>query len=62
MKGSKLLSDFFVDQKFTEWQKRNVWLLVSADGDILWVVGHRMDDRFKVVLETKSVFRCERVQ
>ena len=48
MKGSKLLSDFFVDQKFTEWQKRKVWLLVSADGDILWVVGHRIDDRFKI--------------
>ena len=59
MKGSKLLSDFFVDQKFTEWQKHNVWLLVSADGDILWVVGHRIDDRVKVTSETKSVFRCE---
>ena len=58
MKGSKLLSDFFVDQKFTEWQKRNAWLLVSADGDILWVVGQRIDDRFKVTSETKSVFRC----
>ena len=59
MKGSKLLSDFFVDQKFTEWQKRDVWLLVSAVGDILWVIGHRIDDRFKVTSETKSVFRCE---
>ena len=59
MKGSKLLSDFFVDQKFTEWEKRNVWLLVSANDDILWVVGHRIDDRFKVTAETNSVFRCE---
>ena len=59
MKGSKLLSDFFVDQKFTEWQKQHVWLLVSAEGDILWVVGQRIDDRYKVTAETKSVFRCE---
>ena len=59
MKGSKLLSDFFVDQKFTEWQKRNVFLLTSADGTILWVVGHRIDDRYKVTSETKSVLRCE---
>ena len=58
MKGSKLLSDFFVDQKFTEYQKQNVWLLVSADGDILWVVGYRMDDRFKIVDDTKTVFEC----
>ena len=58
MKGSKLLSDFFVDQKLTEYQKQNVWLLVSADGDILWVVGYRMDDRFKIVNDTKTVFEC----
>lgn len=59
MKGSKLLSDFFVDQKFTEWQKQNTWLLASADNDILWVVGLRIDDRFKVTTGTKTVFRCE---
>ena len=58
MKGSKLLSDFFVDQKFTEYQKQNVWLLVSAEGDILWVVGYRMDDRFKIANDTKTVFEC----
>ncbi len=58
MKGSKLLSDFFVDQKFTEWQKQNVWLLVSAEGDILWVVGYRIDERFKIVNDTKTVFQC----
>ena len=58
MKGSKLLSDFFVDQKFTEYQKQNVWLLVSAGGDILWVVGHRIDERFKTISETKIIFRC----
>ena len=62
MKGSKLLSDFFVDQKFTEWQKRKVWLLVSADGDILWVVGHRIDDRFKIKKETKTIFECRMVK
>ena len=61
MKGSKLLSDFFVDQKFTEWQKQNIWLLVSSNGDILWVVGYRIDDRYKVDNGTKSVLRCERI-
>ena len=58
MKGSKLLSDFFVDQKFTEYQKQNVWFLVSADGEIIWVVGYRIDDRFKIVNDTKTVFEC----
>ena len=59
MKGSKLLSDFFVDQKFTEAQKANAFLLVSADNEILWVVGYRIDDRYKVSSETKSILLCE---
>ena len=59
MKGSKLLSDFFVDQKFTEYQKQNVWLLVSADNAIVWMVGHRIDERFKTNSETKIIFRCQ---
>ena len=59
MKGSKLLSDFFVDQKFTEWKKQNIWLQVSADNEILWVVGYRIDDKYKVTKDTKCVFRCE---
>ena len=58
MKGSKLLSDFFVDQKFTETQKENVLLLVSADNQILWVIGYRIDERYKVTSETKSIYQC----
>jgi len=61
MKGSKLLSDFFVDQKFTEVQKQNVFLLVSAENEILWVLDQRIDDRYKVTSETKSIFRCDLV-
>ena len=62
MKGSKLLSDFFVDQKFTEYQKQNVWLLVSADGDIVWVVGHRIDERFKVMDSTQMIFCANKLK
>ena len=58
MKGSKLLSDFFMDQKFTEAQKESVWILTTSENEILWVVGHRIDDRFKVTNSTKSVFVC----
>ena len=62
MKGSRLLSDFFVDQKFMEYQKQNVWLLASADGDILWVVGYRIDERYKVSISTKTIFLCKQTQ
>jgi tRNA(Ile)-lysidine synthase len=62
MKGSKLLSDFFVDQKFTDAQKDQVLLLVSAENEILWIVGYRIDDRFKVTSETKIIFQCSWVR
>ena len=55
MKGSKLLSDFFVDQKMTTRQKEECQVLTSADGEIVWVVGRRIDDRFKVTDKTKTV-------
>lgn len=58
MKGMKLLSDFFVDQKLTNAQKEAQWLLLSAKGEVLWVVGRRIDDRAKVTVETNSILEC----
>ena len=55
MKGSKLLSDFFVDQKMSTRQKEECQVLTTADGEIVWVVGKRIDDRFKVTDKTKTV-------
>ena len=55
MRGSKLLSDFFVDQKMTTRQKEACHVLTTADNRIVWVVGRRVDDRFKVTAETKTV-------
>ena len=48
MKGrSRLVSDLFSDMKFDESQKRNCWLL-EADGDIIWVLGCRAGDLYRV--------------
>ncbi len=55
MKGSKLLSDFFVDQKMTTRQKEECHVLVTATNEIVWVVGRRIDDRYKVTDKTKTV-------
>lgn len=41
MKGSKLVSDYFNDHKFSRYQREHCWLLADAQGDILWLVGHR---------------------
>ena len=47
MRGSKLVSDLFVDQKMSELEKRDTWLL-EADGTIVWVVGRKSSSAFSV--------------
>ena len=59
MKGSKLLSDFFNDLGFSEYQKRNVWIMEDAGGLILWVVGYRINDKVKILDSTKVIFQCD---
>ncbi|HSG67245.1 MAG TPA: tRNA lysidine(34) synthetase TilS [Bacteroidales bacterium] len=58
MKNFKKLSDFFVDGKYSLLQKERCWLLCSGE-DIVWVVGDRIDDRYKVTDETTLVYRME---
>ena len=57
MKGSRLLSDFLKDLKLTTSQKENVSVLLTANGEIVWVVGYRVDERFKVTEKTISVLK-----
>ncbi|MCK9450577.1 MAG: tRNA lysidine(34) synthetase TilS [Bacteroidales bacterium] len=59
MKGSKLLSDYFIDNKFSELEKRNSFLLLTADDQIVWLIGHRIDDSFKITSQTKVIYRIE---
>ena len=55
MKGSRLLSDFLKDLKLTTRQKEECQVLTTTKDEIVWVVGRRIDDRFKVTEATKSV-------
>ncbi|WP_282038052.1 tRNA lysidine(34) synthetase TilS [Saccharicrinis aurantiacus] len=54
MKNFKKLSDFFIDQKYSLKQKEDAWLLLSG-GDIIWIIGDRGDDRYKITAKTKRV-------
>ena len=47
MKGKKKISKFLKDEKVSLTRKENVWLLCSNEA-IVWVIGYRMDERFKV--------------
>lgn len=58
MKGKKKLSDFFTDQKFSLSDKEKTMLLISGN-EIVWVIGHRIDDRFKVTENTKKIYFAE---
>ena len=56
MKGWKLLSDFLIDQKLSIPEKEQTWLL-TFQGQIVWVIGMRLDDRFKITDSTQKVLR-----
>jgi len=55
MRGKKKLSDFFIDKKMSLFEKQNTWILCS-NNQIVWVVGHRMDERFKLVENSQKVY------
>lgn len=52
MRGRKKLSDYFSDHKFSILDKESAWLLCSGN-DILWLVGERSDDRYRIDKSSK---------
>mgnify|MGYP001099158080 FL=1 len=55
MKGKKKLSDFFIDNKISIPEKEQIWVLCSTD-EIIWVVGMRISERFKISEKTKKAY------
>ena len=54
MRGTQKLSDYFTTHKFSLLQKEQIWLLVAED-DILWLVGERQSDKYKITEATMRV-------
>jgi tRNA(Ile)-lysidine synthase len=55
IQGNKKLSDFFIDEKFSLIEKDNTFVMVSG-ADIVWVIGHRISEKYKVNQNCKSTY------
>jgi tRNA(Ile)-lysidine synthase len=56
MQKKKKLSDFMIDEKIPLNLKDRIWVLTSDDS-IVWVIGQRIDDRFKITENTEKVLK-----
>jgi len=54
MSGTKLVSDYFIDNKINRFEKENIWLLISGD-EIVWIIGHRISENYKISSRTRRI-------
>lgn len=54
---SQKLQDFFTNQKLNRFEKEEVWLLVNGDDNVIWVLGLRLDERFKIHTKTNKALK-----
>ncbi|MGG6544062.1 UNVERIFIED_CONTAM: tRNA lysidine(34) synthetase TilS [Prevotella sp. 15_C9] len=61
MNGTKLVSDFLTDIKMNVFEKRRQLVLCDAKARIVWVVGHRLDNRYRLTVQTRTILiiRCK---
>lgn len=57
MQGKKKLSKYFKDEKISILEKEKTWLLCNANNDIIWVIGKRLDNRYKITDKTNKVVK-----
>lgn len=58
MKGKKKVSKYFKDEKFSLFDKENTWLLCQ-ENEIIWIMGHRADNRFIATKHTQQILKIE---
>ena len=58
MRGSKKLKDFFIDLKISRDERDRIPLILD-DENIIWVVGYRISDLYKITKKTKKILAIE---
>lgn len=58
MKQRKKLSNYFIDRKFSLVNKEQA-LILETDGKIVWILGERIDERFRVTVSTSKILRIQ---
>ncbi len=57
---SKKISKFYKDEKLSVLEKQNIWILIS-DNQIVWIIGLRQDERFKIENTTKQILQITHI-
>jgi tRNA(Ile)-lysidine synthase len=58
VKGTQKLKEFFIDHKIPKFERSEIPLLLSREM-IAWVIGYRIDERFKVSEKTRRILKVE---
>jgi tRNA(Ile)-lysidine synthase len=61
MRKKKKISDFLIDEKCNLLEKKEIMLLFS-DNEVVWVIGKRIDNRYKINKNTKEVLLIELIE
>ncbi|MEI9476762.1 MAG: tRNA lysidine(34) synthetase TilS [Deltaproteobacteria bacterium] len=58
--GTQKVKEFFIDHKLPRFERPNIPLLVSGES-IAWVVGYRIDERFRITERTQRILKVQAV-
>ena len=58
MNQKKKLSDYFIDKKMSIHQKNKKLLLMNGE-DIVWILGDRLDHRYRITSSTTSILKMK---
>ena len=57
--NSKLISDILIDKKINQFEKRNTYVLCNNDGRIIWLVGLKLSEEFKLAQKEAEALRLQ---